>query len=81
MLQLCFTACGPSEGTVARVRDLIAKSGAVRLLGRRMDELFAQADAEILRSRFSPAVQERLLGLIRLVRGVAGGVEKIRTHG
>ena len=81
MLQLCFTACGPSEGTVSRVRDLIAKSGAVRVLGRRMDELFAQADAEILRSRFAPKVQERLLGLIRLVRGVAGGVEKVRTHG
>ncbi len=81
MLQLCFTACGPSEGTVSRVRDLIAKSGAVRVLGRRMDELFAQADAEILRSRFAPIVQERLLGLIRLVRGVAGGVDKVRTHG
>ena len=81
MLQLCFTACGPSEGTVSRVRDLIAKSGAVRVLSRRMDELFAQADAEILRSRFAPVVQERLLGLIRLVRGVAGSVEKVRTHG
>ena len=81
LLQLCFTACGPSEGTVSKARDLIAKSGAVHVLGRRMDELFAQADAEVLRSRFSPVVQERLLGLIRLVRGLTGGVEKIRTHG
>ena len=81
MLQLCFTACGPSEGTVSKARDLIAKSGAVRVLGRRMDELFAQADAEILRSRFAPTVQERLLGLIRLVRNMAGGAEKVRTHG
>ena len=81
LLQLCFTACGPSEGSVSKARELIAKSGAVRQLGRRMDELFAQADAEILRSGFAPRVQERLMGLIRLVRGATGGVEKARTHG
>ena len=76
LLQLCFTACGPSEGTVSKARELITKSGAVRRLGSRMDELFAQADAEVRCSGFSATIQERLGGLIRLVRAAAGSVEK-----
>ncbi len=81
LLQLCFTACGPSEGTVSKARELITKSGAVRRLGGRMDELFAQADSEIWQSDFSPAVQKRLVGLIRLVRDAASSVEKVRLQG
>ena len=81
LLQLCFTACGPSEGTVSKARELITKSGAVRGLGRLMDELFAQADAEIRRSDFSPTVQAGLEELIRLVRDTAGSVEKGRAQG
>ncbi len=81
LLQLCFTACGPSEGTVSKARELITKSGAVRRLGHRMDELFAQADAEVRRSPFSQNVQEKLVGLIRMVRNVAGNVEKSRLQG
>lgn len=81
LLQLCFTACGPSEGTVSKARELITKSGAVRRLGQRMEELFAQADVEVGRSEFSPTMQGRLAGLIRLVRDVAGSVEKGRAQG
>ncbi len=81
LLQLCFTACGPSEGTVSKARELITKSGAVRRLGRRMDELFSQADDEIRRSGFTPTVQAGLAGLIRLVRDTAGNVEKGRAQG
>ena len=81
LLQLSFTACGPSEGTVSKARELITKSGAVRRLGRRMDELFAQVDAEVRQSPFSKNVQEKLVGLIRLVRDAAGNVEKNRLQG
>lgn len=81
LLQLCFTACGPSEGTVSKARELITKSGAVGHLGRWMDELFAQADAEVARSSFSQQVQEQLVGLIRFVRDAAGSVEKGRVRG
>ena len=73
LLQLCFSAGTPTEGTVSKARELVTKSGAVGLLTRRMHELFHTADDEIRRSRFSPTVQEGLAGLIGLVRGVAAG--------
>ncbi len=81
LLQLCFTACGPSEGTVSKARELLTKSGAVGRLTRRMDELFAQADAEVGRSGFSSTVQGKLAGLIRLVRDAAGPMEKRPAQG
>ena len=72
MLQLCFTACGPTEGTVSMARELIIKSGAVSRLSVRMEQLFDLADAEVRRSSFHEVVQERLVALIRLVRTMTG---------
>ena len=74
LLQLCFSAGTPTEGTVSKARELITKSGAVAVLTRQMNELFHVADRAILQSPFSPAVQNGLTGLIHLVSGVASGV-------
>ena len=71
LLQLCFSAGSPTEGTVSKARELITKSGAVTGLTRRMNELFHITEREILQSPFPPAVQEGLTGMIHLVRGVA----------
>ena len=71
LLQFCFSTGSPTEGTVSKARELIAKSGAVASLTRRMNELFETTNREILQSPFPPAVQEGLTGLIQLVRGVA----------
>ena len=71
MLQLCFSHAAPTEATVSMARELIARSGAIGRLTRRMDDLFAEADAATRESPFAPAVQEGLLALMRLVRGAA----------
>jgi geranylgeranyl diphosphate synthase type I len=71
MLQLCFSNGTPTEATMSKARELIVKSGAVGRLTRTMEELFAEADAQVAQSGFCPAVQEGLTSLIRLVRGTA----------
>ena len=73
LLQLCFSAGVPTEGTVSKARELITKSGAVTALTDRMKALFQESDEAINGSGFSAAVQEGLAGLIHLVRGVASG--------
>lgn len=73
LLQLCFSAGTPTEGTVSKAKELITKSGAVGKLTARMDELFASADAEAHRLPFRPEVQTGLLGLVHLVREVSRG--------
>lgn len=73
LLQLCFSTCAPTEATVSKARELIARSGAVTQLTARMKELFATADREINHAPFSSSVREGLAKLIHLVRGVAAG--------
>ena len=72
-LQFCFSTGKPTEGTVSKAKELITKSGAVGRLTARMDELFAEADAEARRLPFAPEVQEGLLGLVHLVKEVSRG--------
>jgi geranylgeranyl diphosphate synthase type I len=71
LLQLCLSANAPTEASVSKARDLIAKSGAVPRLAERMAALLAQADAEARQSDFPPAAQAGLIGLIHLVREAA----------
>ena len=71
LLQLCFSAGAPTEGTVSKARELVTKSGAVSKLTNRMNELFCKADDEIRRAPFSSSVQDGLARLIGLVRIVA----------
>ncbi len=74
LLQLCFSAGTPTEGTVSKARELVTKSGAVGVLTGRMNGLFHKADDEIKAAPFSPPVRDGLARLIGLVRGVAAGV-------
>ena len=71
LLQLCFSGTSPSEATVSKARELIAKSGAVTKLHERMVELLAEADAAAHSSTFSPEEQRGLVALIRMVREAA----------
>ena len=70
-LQFCFSTGTPTEGTVSKAKELITKSGAVGRLTAKVDELFASAEAEAHRLPFKTEVQEKLWGLIQLVREVS----------
>ncbi len=71
LLQLCFSGAAPTEGSVSKARELIAKSGAVTQLQERMKVLLGEADAAAGAACFTPAVQAGLAGLIQLVREAA----------
>ena len=71
LLQLCFSGTSPSEATVSKARELIARSGAVAKLHERMVELLAEADAAAHSSAFSMEEQHGLVALIRMVREAA----------
>jgi geranylgeranyl diphosphate synthase type I len=71
MLQLCFSAGTPTEGTVSKARELVAKSGAVGELTRKMDQLFAASHQETSWSGFDPETQRALAVLLRVIRGAA----------
>ena len=71
MLQLCFGADKPTEGTVSMARELVTRSGAVGELTAKMDRLFARSLEETGWPGFSPAVQRDLAGLLQLIRGAA----------
>ena len=73
LLQLCFSAGTPTEGTVSKARELVTKSGAVGVLTGRMNELFRKADDEIRSAPFSSPVRDGLARLIGLVRNAAAG--------
>ncbi len=68
LLQLCFTGSAPSEATLSKARELIAKSGAVSRLRERMTELLREADAAAHAAVFSPTEQAGLVALIQIVR-------------
>ena len=68
LLQLCFSGSSPSEATLSKARELIAKSGAVTRLRDRMTELLREADSAAHASVFSPAEQAGLVALIQIVR-------------
>jgi geranylgeranyl pyrophosphate synthase len=68
LLQLCFTGSAPSEATLSKARELIAKSGAVTRLRERMADLLREADLAAHSSVFSPAEQAGLVALIQIVR-------------
>ena len=70
-LQLCFSSATPTEGTISKARELISKSGAVGRLNARMDELFAEADAQTYGAPFAADIREGLHSLVLLVRDVA----------
>ena len=72
LLQLCFSAGTPTEGTLSKARELIAKSGAVGRLCARVDDLFAKADHEIRTAPFPTDVRDGLFALVGMVRNVAG---------
>ena len=71
LLQLCFSGTAPSEATVSKARELIAKSGAVSKLHHRMVELLVEADAAAASPAFSPDEKRGLIALIRMVREAA----------
>ena len=71
LLQLCFSAAGPSDATVSKARELISKSGAVTRLRRRIEDLLGEAEGAVRAEAFSPAEQAGLAGLLRMVRGAA----------
>ena len=71
LLQLCFSAGTPTEGTLSKARELITKSGAVGRLGARVDTLFAVADTETRTAPFPSDVRDGLFALVRMVRDVA----------
>ena len=71
MLQLCFGAGKPTEGTVSMARELVTRSGAVGELTAKMDRLFAQSLEQTGWLGFPPGVQQELAGLLQLIRGVA----------
>ncbi len=71
LLQLCFSAGTPTEGTVSKARELVVKSGAVGLLTAKMDRLFAESHAETLWPGFPATVQAELAALLQLIGGVA----------
>ncbi len=71
LLQMCLSAGTPSDGTVSKARDLVAKSGAIGQLSDMMAALFAEADAQTRAAPspfFCAQTQDGLMGLIRLVR-------------
>ncbi len=74
LLQMCFSAGTPTEGTVSKARELVTKSGAVGELTRKMDKLFAQSYAETRWPGFPASVQEELGALLQLIRGAAARV-------
>ena len=71
MLQLCFSAGTPTEGTVSKARELVTKSGAVRELTVKMDRLFTQSQEQTRWAGFSPGMQQDLSGLLQMIRQVA----------
>ena len=71
MLQLCFGAGKPTEGTVAMARELITRSGAVGELTAKMDRLFAQSLEQTGWPGFPPGVRQELAGLLQLIRNAA----------
>ena len=68
LLQLCFSGSAPSEATLSKARELIAKSGAVTRLRERMTELLREADAAAHAAVFTPTEQSGLVALIHIVR-------------
>ena len=71
MLQLCFSAGMPTEGTVSKARELVVKSGAVGELTLKMDRLFAESQEQTRWEGFAPVTQRELAGLLQLIRGAA----------
>ncbi len=71
LLQLCFSAAGPSDATVSKARELISKSGAVTRLRRRIEDLLREAEGAVRATEFGPAEQAGLAGLLRMVRDAA----------
>ena len=75
LLQLCFSAGAPTEGTVSKARELVTKSGAVGMLTDRMNALFRKATTKSRRAPFSSSVRDGLARLIGLVRNAAAGAQ------
>ncbi len=71
LLQMCLGNGPATEAKVSKARELVAKSGAIGRLTRTMDDLFAQADREVVGAGFPAEVKLGLGELIGLVRRVA----------
>jgi geranylgeranyl diphosphate synthase type I len=67
-LQLCLGSSRRSESTLAKLRDLILKSGAIASMSARADELFQEAETAIASEAFSPDESRQLAETVGLIR-------------
>jgi geranylgeranyl diphosphate synthase type I len=67
-LQLCLGSARRSSSTLAKLRDLILKSGAIEAMQRRSEELFAQAAAALESPEFTPEESRQLADAVGLIR-------------
>ncbi len=67
-LQLCLSTRASNDASVSKIEQLIDKSGAVKLLTHRMEELFQKSEAALETSSFTSAQREGLREAFSLVR-------------
>jgi geranylgeranyl diphosphate synthase type I len=70
-LQMCLNSANPNESTVLKIKDLIQKSGAVKLLQARCDSLFQQAEQAVGADVIPPEEQDGLRSVLGLIRQLA----------
>jgi len=69
-LQLCLSSGELGESSIFKIRELIAKAGAVEMLKQRMAKLFAQAEDAAGDPAFSEREREGLRDTLRHIRGM-----------
>ena len=75
LLQMCLGGGEPSDGRISKARELVAGSGAIGVLSRRLAALFAEADQRTNSASgpfFDARTRAGLTGLIRMVNDMAG---------
>lgn len=67
-LQLCLGSARRTASTLAKLRDLILKSGAIKAMQQRTETLFAEAEDALAASGFTPEESRALAAAVGLIR-------------
>jgi geranylgeranyl diphosphate synthase type I len=67
-LQLCLSTRNSSEVSLGKIEQLIDKSGAVAVLGERMEALFSQSETALEASTLDAGQREGFREVIALIR-------------
>lgn len=67
-LQMCLQTPARNEASISKVQDLLRKSGAIRAMQERCENLFGEATQRLAQSHLSPHEQDSISQAIRWIR-------------